>query len=80
MRGVSWRFLILTRSKRQQGPEVDIDLIRTLEKQIEERDGDIIKFKRDRNSLLNISTRAPPEIEILGGIFVWRHVRELSFQ
>ena len=44
------------------GPEANIDLIRVLEKQIEEGNGDIIKLKRDRNSLLNISTRVPPEI------------------
>jgi len=51
------------------GPEASIDAIRALEKQIEEGKGDIVKLKRDRNSLLNISTRVPPEI--LGHIFVW---------
>jgi hypothetical protein len=40
-----------------------------LEKQIGEGVGDIIQLKRTRNSLLNISTRAPPEI--LGSIFRW---------
>ena len=41
--------------------------IRALEKQIEEGKGDIIKFKRARNSLLNISVRVTPEI--LGDVF-----------
>ena len=59
------------------GPEANIDLIRILEKQVEEGDGDIIKLKRDRNSLLNISTRVPPEI--LGYIFTWNLVRVLHF-
>ena len=49
--------------------EANIDLIRALEKQIEEGKGDIIKLKRARNSLLNISTRVPPEI--LGQVFAW---------
>ena len=51
------------------GPEANIHSIRLLEKQIEEGKGDIIKLKRTRNSLLNISTRVPPEI--LGYIFGW---------
>ena len=54
------------------GREINIDLIRALEEQIEEGKGDIIKLKRVRNSLLNISTRVPPEI--LGHIFVWSFV------
>jgi len=41
------------------GPEAILDLIRVFERQIKEGDGDIIKLKRDRNSLLNISTRNP---------------------
>jgi len=49
--------------------EVYIDSIRALEKQIEEGNGDTIELKRTRNSLLNVSTRVPPEI--LGHIFVW---------
>jgi len=49
------------------GPEANIDSICALEKQIEEGTGDIIRLKRARNSLLNISTRVPPEI--LGLIF-----------
>jgi hypothetical protein len=49
------------------GRETNIESIRALEKQIEEGRGDTIKLKRARNSLLNISIRAPPEI--LGRIF-----------
>ena len=56
------------------GPEANIHSIKALEKQIEEGSGDIIKLKRARNSLLNISTRVPPEI--LGCILVWTLVRE----
>ena len=55
------------------GQETNAELIRVLEKQIEEGRGDIIKLKRTRNSLLNISTRVPPEI--LGDIFSWNLVR-----
>jgi len=51
------------------GREINIDRILYLEKQIEEGAGDIIKLKRTRNSLLNISTIVPPEI--LGSIFRW---------
>ena len=60
------------------GPEANIDLIRVLEKQIEEGNGDIIKLKRDRNSLLNISIRIPPEI--LGYIFAQCLIREWASQ
>jgi hypothetical protein len=56
------------------GREVNIDSIRALEKQIEEGEGDTIKLKRARNSLLNISTRVPPEI--LGDIFAWSVFRK----
>ena len=56
------------------GREANIHSIKALEKQIEEGSGDIIKLKRARNSLLNISTRVPPEI--LGCILVWTLVRE----
>ena len=52
------------------GREVNEDRIQDLEKKIEEGTGDIIQLKRARNSLLNISTRVPPEI--LGSIFSWR--------
>ena len=59
------------------GPETNIELIRGLEKEIKEGNGDIIKLKRTRNSLLNISTRVPPEI--LGKIFVWIVARKRDF-
>lgn len=50
------------------GREANIESIRALEEQIEEGKGDIIKLKRTRNSLLNISVRIPPEV--LGHIFI----------
>ena len=59
------------------GREANIHSIRALEKQIEEGKGDAIKLKRTRNSLLNISTRVPPEI--LGYIFVWSLVRPTGY-
>lgn len=49
--------------------ETNLELIRALEKRIEEDKGDTIELKRARNSLLNISVRLPPEI--LGRIFTW---------
>ena len=55
------------------GQEVNIESIRVLEEQIAEGKGDVIKLKRARNSLLNISIRVPPEI--LGAIFSWTLVR-----
>ena len=55
------------------GKEVNIESIRALEGQIEEGKGDAIKLKRARNSLLNISTRVPPEI--LEDIFSWTLAR-----
>ena len=59
------------------GPETNIDSIRALEKQIEEGKGDIIQLKHARNSLLNISTRVPPEI--LGCVFGWNLVQEADY-
>ena len=56
------------------GKQTNIETIRALEKQIEEEEGDIIQLKRTRNSLLNISTRIPPEI--LGHIFFYTLVRQ----
>lgn len=56
------------------GHEANIHSIRALERQIVRGKGDTIKLRRARNSLLNISTRVPPEI--LGYIFVWSLVRE----
>ena len=58
------------------GRETNTDLIKVLEKQIEEGKGNAIKLKRDRNSLLNISKIAIPEI--LGYIFVWCLVQEAN--
>ena len=58
------------------GRETNIHLLQALEKQIEEGKGDIIKLKRTRNSLLNISIRAPPEI--LGCIFSRSVAREAA--
>ena len=58
------------------GPETNIHSILALEKQIGEGNGDIIKLKRTRNSLLNISTRVPPEI--LGDVFAWCLVPEAA--
>jgi len=54
------------------GPEINIDSILALEKQIEEGLGDVIQLKRSRNSLLNISTRVPPEL--LGQVFRWNAI------
>jgi len=59
------------------GHEINIHSIRDLEKQIEEGTGDLIQLKRTRNSLLNISIRAPPEI--LGAIFSWNAIPEGGF-
>ena len=56
------------------GHEANIHSIRALDRQIAEGKGDVIKLKRARNSLLNISTRVPPEI--LGYIFVWSLAKE----
>ena len=51
------------------GLEINLDSIRALEKQIEEHERAIIRLKRTRNSLLNVSTLLPPEV--LGNIFGW---------
>ena len=56
------------------GLETNIESIVALEKQIEDGEGDVIKLKRTRNSLINISTGVPPEI--LGSIFAWIVTRE----
>ena len=50
------------------GPEINIDFVLALEKQIGECLGDAIQLKRARN-LLNISTHVPPEL--LGQVFRW---------
>jgi len=59
------------------GPETNFALIRALEKQIEEGNGDIIRLKRDRNLLLNIYMHVPPEI--LGYVFTQNLVRDQPF-
>ncbi|KAF9784548.1 hypothetical protein BJ322DRAFT_1211494 [Thelephora terrestris] len=48
--------------------QVNIDSILALEKQIKEHENEIIKLKRARNSLLNVSSLPP---EVLGNIFRW---------
>ena len=50
------------------GREANVDSIRALEEQIKEHERTIIKLKRARNSLLNVSTLPP---EVLGNIFRW---------
>jgi hypothetical protein len=52
--------------------EINLDSIRALEKQIQQHERAIIKLKRARNSLLNVSTRLPPEV--LGSIFRWNAI------
>ena len=59
------------------GPEINIDSILALEKQIEEGLGDVIQLKRAQNSLLNISLHSPPEF--LGQIFHWNVTLEGDF-
>ena len=59
------------------GPEINIDSILALERQTKEGTGDVIHLKRFRNSLLNISTRIPPEI--LGHIFRWSVIPKKEF-
>ena len=50
------------------GREINIDSIEVLEEQVKQHERAIIKLKRSRNSLLNVSTLPP---EILGNIFRW---------
>ena len=57
--------------------EINIHSIRDLEKRIKEGTGDLIQLKRTRNSLLNISTRVPPEI--LGDVFRWNATPDAGF-
>jgi len=58
------------------GPEINIDSILALEKQIEEGLGDVIQLKRARNSLLNISALIPPEL--LGQVFRWNVIPDIN--
>jgi len=50
------------------GRESNIDSIRALEEQIKEHERAVIKLKRARNSLLDVSSLPP---EVLGDIFCW---------
>jgi len=56
--------------------ETNIDSIRALEEQIREHERAVIKLKRARNSLLNVS-KFPPEV--LGNVFRWNVTREGDF-
>ena len=57
--------------------EINFNSIRALDKQIEEYEKAIIRLKRTRNSLLNVSTLLPPEI--LGSIFRWNVIPNGTF-
>jgi hypothetical protein len=57
--------------------EINLNSIRALEEQIQEHERAIIKLKRARNSLLNVSTLLPPEI--LGSIFRWNVIPDGDF-
>ena len=57
--------------------EINLDSIRALEEQIREHERVLIQLKRTRNSLLNVSTRLPPEI--LGKIFRWNVIPDGDF-
>jgi hypothetical protein len=57
--------------------EINLDSIRALEKQIQEHERAIIRLKRARNSLLNVSTLLPPEV--LGSIFRWNVIPDGDF-
>ena len=59
------------------GPEINIDSILALEKQVKEGLGDIIQLKPARNSLVNISTLMPPEL--LGQVFRWNIIPDGDF-
>ncbi|KAF9653325.1 hypothetical protein BDM02DRAFT_3182863 [Thelephora ganbajun] len=57
--------------------EINIESIRALEEQIREHEMAIVKLKRARNSLLNVSALPP---EVLGDIFRWNVIREDDFE
>ena len=57
--------------------EVNLDSIRALEKQVQEREKTLIQLKRARNALLNVSTLLPPEV--LGRIFRWNVIPDGDF-
>ena len=67
---------VLTWPENRMDCETNIDSIRALEEQIREHERTIIKLKRTRNSLLNVS-KLPPEI--LGKIFSWNVTLEDEF-
>jgi len=67
---------ILTRLENRMDCETNIDSIRALEEQIMEYERTVIKLKRARNSLLNVS-KLPPEM--LGEVFRWNVIREGDF-
>ena len=58
--------------EQQMGREINLESILVLEKQIKEHENTLIRLKRLRNSLLNVSTLLPPEI--LGNIFRWNAI------
>ena len=57
--------------------EINLDSVRALESQIDEHAKAIIRLKRARNSLLNVSTLLPPEV--LGNIFRWNVIPDGDF-
>jgi hypothetical protein len=57
--------------------EINFDSIQVLEEQIQEHERTLIKLKRARNSLLNVSTLLPPEV--LGRIFRWNAIPDGDF-
>ena len=61
------------------GRERNLDSIRAMEKEIEERDSEatVFKLKRARNSLLNITILVPPEI--LGRIFHMTMIQQARY-
>ena len=66
----------LTRSESRLRGEINIQPILALDEQIREHEAALIKLKRARNSLLNVSTLPP---EVLGNIFRWNVTLEGDF-
>jgi len=67
---------LLTRPENRMDCKANIDSIRALDEQIREYEETLIKLKRTRNSLLNVS-KLPPEV--LGDIFHWNVIRKGDF-
>ena len=67
---------VLTWLGNRMDREANIDSIRALEEGIKEHEMAVIKLKRTRNSLLNVS-KLPPEV--LGNIFCWNVIRKGDF-